>query len=111
MTTASLIAELASAGLDVHGDKPLAPLTTYGVGGNGACVVKASSVDQVVAVSEVLRGHQEVKTLVMGRGSNLLIADEGFDGLVVVMAPSPTDNSVDFSCTDCRILKCSFHSN
>lgn len=94
MTTAALSAELASAGLDVHSDRPLAPLTTYGVGGNGACVVKASSADQVVAVSEILRGHPEVETLVMGRGSNLLIADEGFDGLVVVMAPSPTENAV-----------------
>ena len=34
MTTAALSAELASAGLDVHSDRPLAPLTTYGVGGN-----------------------------------------------------------------------------
>ena len=94
MTTAALSAELASAGLDVHSDRPLAPLTTYGVGGNGACVVKVSSAGQVVAVSEILRGHPEVETLVMGRGSNLLIADEGFAGLVVVMAPSPTENAV-----------------
>ncbi len=94
MTTAALSAELASAGLDVHSDRPLAPLTTYGVGGNGACVVKVSSADQVVVVSEILRGHPEVETLVMGRGSNLLIADKGFDGLVVVMAPSPTENAV-----------------
>jgi UDP-N-acetylmuramate dehydrogenase len=30
----------------------------------------------------------------MGRGSNLLIADKGFDGVVVVMAPSSTENAV-----------------
>jgi UDP-N-acetylmuramate dehydrogenase len=89
-----LIAEMASAGLDVHGDRPLAPLTTYGVGGNGACVVKVSSSEQVIAVSEVLRRHPGVETLVMGRGSNLLIADNGFDGVVVVMSPSSTENAV-----------------
>lgn len=94
MTIGALIAEMASAGLDVHSDRPLAPLTTYGVGGNGACVVKVSSSDQVIAVSEVLRRHPGVETLVMGRGSNLLIADKGFDGVVVVMAPSSTENAV-----------------
>ena len=94
MTIGALIAEMASAGLDVHSDRPLAPLTTYGVGGDGACVVKVSSSDQVIAVSEVLRRHPGTETLVMGRGSNLLIADKGFDGVVVVMAPSSTENAV-----------------
>ena len=94
MTTGALIAEMASAGLDVHSDRPLAPLTTYGVGGNGACVVKVSSSDHAIAVSEVLRRHPGVGILVMGRGSNLLIADEGFDGVVVVMSPSSTENAV-----------------
>lgn len=94
MTTGALFAELAAVGLDVYSDRPLAPLTTYGVGGNGACVVKVSSVDHVVAVSEVLRRHPGVDTLVMGRGSNLLIADNGFKGLVIVMAPSSTENAV-----------------
>ena len=94
MTIGALIAEMASAGLEVHSDRPLAPLTTYGVGGNGACVVKVSSSDQVIAVSEVLRRHPGAETLVMGRGSNLLIADKGFDGVVVVMAPSSTENAV-----------------
>ena len=94
MTTGALIAEMASAGLDVHSDRPLAPLTTYGVGGNGACVVKVSSSEQAIAVSEVLLRHPGVETLVMGRGSNLLIADEGFDGVVVVMSPSSTENAV-----------------
>lgn len=94
MTTDALIAELAAVGLDVHSDRSLAPLTTYGVGGNGSCVVKVSSADHVVAVSEVLRRHPLVETLVMGRGSNLLIADTGFDGVVIVMSPSSTENAV-----------------
>ena len=94
MTTVALIAELTAVGLDVHSDRALGPLTTYGVGGNGSCVVKVSSADHVVAVSEVLRRHPGVETLVMGRGSNLLIADKGFDGVVIVMSPSPTENAV-----------------
>ena len=71
MNLGALVAEMAAAGLDVHSDRALAPLTTYGVGGNGACVVKVSSTDQVVAVSEILRSHPGVETLVMGRGSKV----------------------------------------
>ena len=85
MTLGVLVAEMAAAGLDVQSDRPLAPLTTYGVGGNGACVVKVSSAEQVVAVSKILQLHPGVETLVMGRGSNLLISDDGFNGVVVVM--------------------------
>ena len=94
MTIGALIAEMAAVGLDVHSDRPLGPLTTYGVGGNGACVVKVSSADHVIAVSEIVRLHPGVETLVVGRGSNLLIADNGFDGVVIVMAPSSTENAV-----------------
>ena len=94
MTLGVLVAEMAAAGLDVQSDRPLAPLTTYGVGGNGACVVKVSSVEQVVAVSKILQLHPGVETLVMGRGSNLLISDDGFNGVVVVMTPSSSENAV-----------------
>ena len=94
MTLGVLVAEMAAAGLDVQSDRPLAPLTTYGVGGNGACVVKVSSAEQVVAVSKILQLHPGVETLVMDRGSNLLISDDGFNGVVVVMAPSSSENAV-----------------
>lgn len=94
MTSSVLVAELTAIGIDVQIEKLLAPLTTYGVGGPGACVVKVSSTDHLIAVSEVVRKYPAVETLVMGRGSNLLIADEGFDGVVIVMSPSSTENSV-----------------
>jgi UDP-N-acetylmuramate dehydrogenase len=94
MTIGPIVAELAGLGLDVHADMPLAPLTTYGVGGHGACVVKVFSADQAIAVSSVLHRHPGTDTLVMGRGSNLLVADTGFAGVVVVMSPSETDKTV-----------------
>ena len=44
----------------------------------------ARSIDDLHAVSNALR-EQRVPILVIGRGSNLLVADEGFEGLVVVL--------------------------
>lgn len=94
MTLGLIAAELQALGLDVYSDMPLGPLTTYGVGGHGRCVVKISSVSQALAVSEVLGHHREVETLVVGRGSNLLVAEGGFDGVVIVMSSSGPENIV-----------------
>ena len=61
---------------------PLAPLTTIGIGGPAKAFVRAETVDDL---SEALRWAEEHKEPVffMSGGSNLLIADEGFDGLAV----------------------------
>lgn len=71
--------------------KPLGPLTTYGVGGPAALFVELerpadleafrSGVREVVE-QEKGRGRA-LDIFVIGRGSNLLVADRGFDGVVV----------------------------
>ena len=61
---------------------PLAPLTTLGIGGPARLFLRAESVDDIreaVAWAEVR--HEPL--FILGGGSNLLIADGGFDGLVV----------------------------
>jgi len=65
-------------------DVDLAPFTTYKVGGRASLLVTAHSLDDLHAVSNALR-EQKVPLLVVGRGSNLLVADEGFAGLVVML--------------------------
>jgi UDP-N-acetylenolpyruvoylglucosamine reductase len=61
---------------------PLAPLTTLGIGGPARLFVRAESVDEI---REVLAwaALQHERLFVLGGGSNLLIADEGFDGVVL----------------------------
>jgi UDP-N-acetylmuramate dehydrogenase len=63
-------------------EKPLGPLTTYGVGGPAAVYVEAQDVDDLRAVRGALR-DSGVPVLVVGRGSNLLVSDSGFDGVAV----------------------------
>ncbi len=60
----------------------LGPLTTYGVGGPAALLVKVEDAADLDALRAALRGT-ELSTLVLGRGSNLLVSDGGFDGVVV----------------------------
>ena len=69
---------------DEH-DVPLASLTTMRVGGPAARLVTAETIDEVVdAVREVDDADEPL--LVLGGGSNLVIADAGFAGSVVRMA-------------------------
>jgi UDP-N-acetylmuramate dehydrogenase len=67
--------------------EPLGALTTYGVGGNAALLVDVEGPDDLAAVRTVLIAHgvigDGVSVCVIGRGSNLLVADGGFDGVVI----------------------------
>ena len=61
---------------------PLAPLTTLRLGGPARRLVEAESAEAVVTA---LREADE-PVLVMGGGSNLVIADAGWQGVVVRIA-------------------------
>ncbi|MFC4012793.1 UDP-N-acetylmuramate dehydrogenase [Nonomuraea purpurea] len=63
----------------------LAPYTTLRLGGPARDFVEATSAEQLVSlVADADRN--EVPTLVLGGGSNVVISDEGFDGLVIRVA-------------------------
>jgi UDP-N-acetylmuramate dehydrogenase len=61
---------------------PLGPLTTYGVGGPAEVLVEIEGPDDLPAVRAVL-AVSGAPVCVIGRGSNLLVADAGFDGVAV----------------------------
>lgn len=61
---------------------PLAPLTTLRVGGAAALFLEPASEGDLEAAGEAVR-QTGIAFLVLGKGSNLLVSDEGFDGLVV----------------------------
>ena len=64
---------------------PLAPLTTIGVGGNARFFRRAESVDDVIEGLE-WAGRKDIPVFFMSGGSNLLISDRGFPGLVIQVA-------------------------
>ena len=63
---------------------PLGARTTYRVGGPAAVLVEVDDDADLRRVHDALaKVDAPVPTLVLGEGSNLLVADAGFDGLVV----------------------------
>jgi UDP-N-acetylmuramate dehydrogenase len=67
---------------------PLGARTTYRVGGAAAVLVEVDSEDDLLDVHRALAGAGAgVCVLILGNGSNMLVADAGFDGLVVVPGP------------------------
>ena len=61
---------------------PLAPLTTLGIGGPARLFVRATNVDELREAIQWAR-DESLATFILGGGSNLLVADAGFDGLVI----------------------------
>jgi UDP-N-acetylmuramate dehydrogenase len=78
--------EIAAASLGALAEREvsLAPFTTYRVGGPAALLVRARDVDDLTAVAAA-RAASGLPVLVVGRGSNLLVADRGFPGIAVVV--------------------------
>ncbi len=61
---------------------PVAPYTTYHLGGPAAAFVEPGSLEDLSGLmKELTRGR--IPYLVLGGGSNLLFADEGFSGVVL----------------------------
>ena len=68
----------------VRANVPIANLTTYRVGGKAALQFHIESLADLWHVSMVLT-QCEIPVTVIGRGSNVLVSDEGFAGLVLTL--------------------------
>lgn len=77
-------------------DAPLAPLTTYRVGGSADVFVRVRSYDELAVVADAV-SVSGLRVLVVGRGSNLLVADAGFRGIAVSVADITAGVEIDES--------------
>jgi len=75
-------------------NEPLAPFTTYKVGGRADVFVNVVDPADLHRVAAALRSSR-LPVLIVGRGSNLLVADRGFGGIAVSLAEMATDIEID----------------
>lgn len=95
MTSAEVIDAVAGRlGSLVVRDAPLAGRTTYRVGGPAALLAVIEHDDQLGEVVGAAAGTG-IDVLVVGKGSNLLVADSGFPGLAVVLGEGFAEVAID----------------
>ncbi|WP_420266687.1 UDP-N-acetylmuramate dehydrogenase [Candidatus Magnetominusculus dajiuhuensis] len=80
--------------LNVLKDYPLSGLTTFKIGGAARFYIKAESPGGVCESVELAKRHG-IPFYVLGGGSNLLVSDRGYDGLVVHIANTESDTATD----------------
>ena len=78
----------------VREDEPLGVRTTYRVGGAARLLVEVEDEGDLAALSDLVRA-EGLDVLVVGKGSNLLVADEGFDGVAVVLGDAFAEVAID----------------
>lgn len=68
--------------LNIQQNVNLAPFTTLHLGGNARYFIHAETEEQVVEAVTFVR-KSDLKLFILGGGSNIVIADAGFDGVVL----------------------------
>ena len=68
-------------------DEPLKKHTTFGVGGLASIFIYPSSIDDLKKILKY-SFKNNIKIFFMGSGSNMLISDDGFNGIVICLRKS-----------------------
>lgn len=82
MTVASPSSLYSDLDVTAQTDVPLGPLTWFGIGGTADLLIKPNTVEALETLVRRCR-RDDVPLRVLGSGANLLVDDEGVDGVVV----------------------------
>ncbi len=90
-------------------NEPLSEHTTFKVGGKCTAMIDVSSEDALAQLCLAAKEYG-VKTLVLGKGSNILCDDRGFDGVVLLMGSSideifMVDETTIYAQAGCSLIK------
>jgi UDP-N-acetylmuramate--L-alanine ligase/UDP-N-acetylenolpyruvoylglucosamine reductase len=82
---AAALREPVSVETKIAREEPLAPKTTMRVGGAARIYAEPATVADLQALLRAA-GSKRLEVFILGRGSNLIVPDEGVDGLVIALA-------------------------
>ncbi|WP_068159051.1 UDP-N-acetylmuramate dehydrogenase [Rhodococcus phenolicus] len=89
-----MTSRLADAGATVSEQVPLSTLTTLRLGGPARILAECATTDVLVDVVRLL-DTENVPTLIVAGGSNLVVGDAGFDGVVVKVTTTAVELGTD----------------
>ena len=70
--------------MDIHTNIPLKNYTTMKLGGNARFITEVRTTDEVASVYRNAKS-QKLPIFILGGGSNIIVHDEGFNGIVIRM--------------------------
>lgn len=79
---------------NVHTDESMSRHTTFRIGGNADYFVKPGNADEVAAVIAVCREYS-IPYFILGNGSNLLVSDDGYRGMIINIMDNMDSVTVD----------------
>ena len=82
MLEKSLVNYLNNLKIDLKLNEPLRNYTTFDIGGEAKVLAKPRNLRELIAVFSYSLDREE-KYFIIGNGSNLLVKDEGFGGVVI----------------------------
>lgn len=71
---------------NIRRKEPMSRHTTFRIGGEADCFVEIGNTEQLINIRRYL-AMVEQPCLVIGNGSNLLVSDKGYDGVVLQIGP------------------------
>lgn len=79
---------------NIHMDEPMSRHTTFRIGGPASCLLEVSTKEQLQKVLSCLEKENQTY-FVLGNGSNLLVSDKGYDGIVIKLGGEFTHIAVE----------------
>lgn len=83
-------------------NEPLKNHVSFRIGGKCNALVSVNSVQSLLEIMDFLKSNN-IKYYVLGKGSNVLVSDNGFDGVIILIGKDFADISVNSD----GIIKCS----
>lgn len=82
---------------NIHMNEPMSRHTTFRIGGGADCLLQIESQEQLKGILGYLQ-QLEIPYFVLGNGSNILVSDNGFAGVVLEIADKMSDVRVEGTC-------------
>ena len=79
---------------NIFREEPMSKHTTFRIGGNADCLLQIENAEQLSKVKKYLK-TLEIPYFVIGNGSNLLVSDEGYRGVILVVSEQMSDVKVE----------------
>ena len=95
-----IISKAKAMGCEVKENEPLSKFTTFKIGGKAAAVITTNNIGELAELLSLCKKY-DVRRMVIGNGSNLLVCDDGYDGIVLKLDGDFKNITVDGTTIKC----------